>query len=77
MLIAEAVDTLITLGWALLAWLALAAAVASIALLAATALGWWAIRGLWRATRRPARTRSAIRARITARRARTRYGEAA
>jgi len=71
-LIAEAVDTLITLGWALLAWLAVAAAVASIILLAAIALGWWAIRGLWRAARRPT-----SRARLAARRARSRYSEAA
>ncbi|WP_409469103.1 hypothetical protein [Streptomyces sp. HC307] len=43
-MIAEAIDTLITLGWAL-------AAVAAVVLLAGTAVGAWAVRGLWRTVR--------------------------
>jgi hypothetical protein len=46
--IAEAIDTAITLGWALAAWIAVLAAVASIVLLAGTAVGMWAVRGAWR-----------------------------
>lgn len=50
-MIGEAVDTVITLGWALLAWIAVLAAVASVVLLAGTAVGAWAVRGLWRTSR--------------------------
>jgi hypothetical protein len=46
--IAEAIDTVFTLGWALAAWVAVFAAVASIVLLAGTAVGMWAVRGTWR-----------------------------
>lgn len=47
-MIAEAVDTLITLGWALAGWLIFFAAVASVLTLAAIATGAWAVRGAWR-----------------------------
>lgn len=52
-MIGEAVDTAITLGWALAAWIAVLAAVGSVVLLAGTAVGMWAVRGAWRALRRP------------------------
>lgn len=72
-MIAEALDTLTTLGAAVLAWLAVAAFIAAIVLLAATALGWWAITELWRTVRRPTWARSAVRAHLTGRRARRRH----
>jgi hypothetical protein len=46
--IAEAVDTAVTLGWALAAWIAVGAFVAAVVLLGGTAVGAWAVRGLWR-----------------------------
>lgn len=52
-MIGEAIDTLITLGWAVLAWIAVLSAVASIVLLAGTAVGMWAVRGAWRRLSRP------------------------
>src|SRR5688500_5804197 len=48
--IAEVIDTVFTLGWALLAWIAVAAAVGTIVLLTGVALGTWA----WRTARRRA-----------------------
>ncbi|CAM5591063.1 hypothetical protein [Streptomyces purpurascens] len=75
-MIADAIDTVITLGWALLAWVAVLAAVASIVLLAGTAVGAWAVRGLWRNAVRPAWARSRRRARLVAR-ANREYDEAA
>jgi phage-related minor tail protein len=71
--IAEALDTLMALGTAVLAWLAVVAAVLTIVLLAAAALGWWAIRGLWRAARKPTWARGTVRAHLAGRRARHRY----
>lgn len=47
-MIADAIDTLIALGWALLAWIAVAAFVGTVVLLGGTAVGAWAVRGLWR-----------------------------
>jgi hypothetical protein len=75
--IAEAIDTAITLGWALFAWVAVLAAVASIVLLAGTAAGMWAGRLLWRTAVRPAWARGRLRARLYARRTRPDYEEAA
>jgi hypothetical protein len=75
--IAEAIDTVITLGWALLGWIIVLAAVASIVLLAGTAAGMWAGRTLWRTVGRPAWARSRLAARRYARRTRPDYEEAA
>lgn len=75
-MIADAIDTAVTLGWALLAWIAVLAAVTSLVLLAGTAVGIWATRAVWHAAR-PAWTRSRLRARRTARRTRRDYEEAA
>jgi hypothetical protein len=47
--IAEAIDTVITLGWALLAWLTVFATVGTIILLGAATTGAWAWRTAWRA----------------------------
>lgn len=70
-MIAEAVDTLVTLGWALAAWIAVLAAVAAVVLLAGAALGAWAAGVVWRRVVRPSWARGRLRARIyTARRLR-------
>ena len=61
-MIAEAVDTLITLGWALAGWLIFFATVASILTLAAIATGAWAARGAWRAVTGPSWRRGRVRA---------------
>lgn len=66
-MIAEAIDTLITLGWAVLAWVAVLAAFATIVLLAGTAVGMWAAQTLWRRVARPAWARGRARARLLAR----------
>lgn len=50
-MIAEAIDTAVTLGWALLAWIVLTAVFATAALYAVIAAGWWVWRGVWRAVR--------------------------
>lgn len=47
-MIGEAVDTAITLGWALAAWITVLAVVGAVVLLAGTAVGMWAVRGAWR-----------------------------
>lgn len=52
-MIGEVVNTAITLGWALAAWITVLAAVGAVVLLAGTAVGMWAVRGAWRALRRP------------------------
>ena len=49
-MIAEAVDTLRTLGWAVLAWLAVGAFAAALGLLAVTAAVAWILRAAWRLT---------------------------
>jgi multisubunit Na+/H+ antiporter MnhE subunit len=74
--IAEAIDTLITLGWAALAWLTVLAAVTAIVLLAGTAVGAWAVRAVWR-TARPTWARGRHHAQRIARRTRPDYEEAA
>lgn len=48
-MIAEAIDTVITLGWALAAWLTVFATVGTIILLGAATTGAWAWRTAWRA----------------------------
>ena len=50
-MIGEAIDTALTLGWALIAWIAVLATVGTIALLAAAVTGAWAWRAAWRAVR--------------------------
>ncbi|MGW7498624.1 hypothetical protein ACWGKA_30640 [Streptomyces luteogriseus] len=82
-MIAEAIDTAITLGWAFLAWLALLSLVTGIALYAAIAISWCALRTLWligraiwRSLGRPAWARSRYAARRIARATRD-YEEAA
>lgn len=66
-MIHEAIDAAITLGWALLAWIAVAAAVGTVVLLTGVALGTWA----WRTARKrvsgPSWARGRFRARIRAR----------
>lgn len=50
-MIGEAIDTAITLGVALLAWIFLAAAVGTVVLLGAAAAAAWAVKTLWRTVR--------------------------
>ncbi|WP_171108629.1 MULTISPECIES: hypothetical protein [unclassified Streptomyces] len=80
-MIAEAVDTLITLGWGLLAWIVLTSLAAALALHAVIAIAWWTARTLWRAIRRacrrPSWARRPLAARRIARRTRPDYEEAA
>ncbi|MFI6251478.1 hypothetical protein [Streptomyces sp. NPDC051016] len=66
-LFTDAITTLYHLGWAALAWLAVLAAVATIVLLAGTAVGAWAVSAVWRRTVGPSWARGALRARIHAR----------
>ncbi|MFC9686838.1 hypothetical protein [Streptomyces sp. NPDC056948] len=75
-MIAEAIDTVLTLGWALLAWVAVLAAVGSIVILAAIATGAWTVRLVWRTVVRPSWARGRITARRIARATRD-YEEAA
>lgn len=51
-MIAEALDTLITLGWALLGWITVLAAVGTIVILTTAATGVWAIGAVRRVFRR-------------------------
>lgn len=67
-LIADALDTIRILGWALAGWVALFAAVGTILILTTAATGAWALRALWRRTAGPSWRRSHVRARILARR---------
>jgi hypothetical protein len=67
-LLVEAIDTAIRLGWALLGWIIFLATVAAILTLAALATGATVVRGVWRHTAGPSWRRSALRARILARR---------
>ncbi len=66
-MIADAIDTVITLGWVLLAWIAILSAVGTITVLAVAAGGAWAIRTLRRRHTRPSWARSPLRARFLAR----------
>lgn len=75
-MIAEAIDTLITLGWWALGWIVVLSVVATTALLTLAVFGSWAAAGLWRATR-PTWARGRARAWLHARRTRDDYEEAA
>lgn len=68
-LFVEAIDTAIHLGWALLGWIIFLAAVGSILVLSAIATGAYGARAVWRRAAGPSWRRSALRARIHARRA--------
>lgn len=57
-MIAEAIDTVITLGWALLAWIVLCALFATAALYTLTVTAAWIVAGLWRAGRAVAALRT-------------------
>jgi hypothetical protein len=73
--IAEAIDTAYTIGWAIAAWIMAAAFVATVVLfttMLAVAQGWKTAR---RALRGPSWRRGRLRARIHARRHRTRHSE--
>jgi hypothetical protein len=81
--IGEAVDTALTLGWALAVWIVLLAAVGTLAGWTVVVTVAWACRALWRActaawqgTTGPAWARSRLRARLYARTKRD-YREAA
>lgn len=50
-MIADAVDTAITLGWALAAWIVLTAAVGTLALWTVVVTVWWTVRASVRAAR--------------------------
>lgn len=47
-MIAEAVDTVLTVAWALAGWVVFLATVAAILVAAAAVTGAWAVRGAWR-----------------------------
>jgi hypothetical protein len=64
----EAVDTALTLAHTVWQWLIVGATIASILTLAALATGATVVRGVWRHTAGPSWRRSALRARILARR---------
>jgi hypothetical protein len=64
--IGEAIDTALTLGWALYGWIITLAAIASILTLAAIATGAWGAQALWRAATGPSWARGGFRARIYA-----------
>lgn len=68
-LFVEAIDTAVRLGWALFGWLIFLAIVGTILVLSAIATGAYGARAVWRATTGPSWRRSALRARIHARRA--------
>ncbi|MFF5842156.1 hypothetical protein ACFY74_11885 [Streptomyces massasporeus] len=76
-MIAEAIDTAITLGWGLAAWIVLLALAAALALHTVIAVLWWTLRALWRGFGRPTWSRNRLRARLYARRTRPEYEEAA
>jgi hypothetical protein len=74
--IAEAIDTVITLGWALFGWIIVLAVFGTVVIFASLATGAYAARSLWRVVGRPAWARSRRRARLIARATRD-YEEAA
>ncbi|MFI1371314.1 hypothetical protein ACH4UY_04790 [Streptomyces longwoodensis] len=63
---AEALDTLITLGWWALGWLIVLGVIGSILILSALATGAYTCRLAWRAAARPSWARGRLRARIHA-----------
>ena len=68
-LFVEAIDTAVRLGWALFGWLIFLPAVGSMLILTAIPTGAYGVRTAWRHTAGPSWRRSALRARIHARRA--------
>ena len=50
-MIAEAIDTVLTLGWALAVWIVLVSLTAALALHTVLVAVWWAGRAVWRAWR--------------------------
>ncbi|MGW2170376.1 hypothetical protein ACWC1C_07570 [Streptomyces sp. NPDC001705] len=52
MIIHEAIDTIFTLGWTLLAWIAALAALVTAVLFGTAAAMCWTVQVLWRRTRR-------------------------
>lgn len=66
MLIAEALDTLLTLGRWAIAWIAVLAFALTVILLGGSAVGAWAVRGTWRGVIRPSWAYGRRRARIYA-----------
>lgn len=67
-LLADAFATIRILGWAFAGWLLVFAAIGTIVVLAVAATGTWAVKAVWRRTGGPSWRRSAVRARILARR---------
>lgn len=67
-LLVDAFATIRILGWAFAGWLLVFAAIGTIAVLAVAATGTWAVKAVWRRTAGPSWRRSAVRARILARR---------
>jgi hypothetical protein len=65
--IAEAIDTAITLAWALAGWVIFAATVAAILTLAAILTGAYGVRALWRRTAGPSWARGRLGARMCVR----------
>jgi hypothetical protein len=65
-LLADAIDTAITLGWAFLIWLALVSLTAGLALYAVTVIAWWTLRALWRGLEGPSWRRGRLHARFLA-----------
>lgn len=63
-MIAEAIDTALTVGYALVGWVIFFATVAAILALAAIATGAWGVRAVWRRAVGPSWKRGRIRARI-------------
>lgn len=66
-MIAEAIDTAITLGWAFLAWLTLVSFTVGLALYTVTVIVWWTLRALWRGLEGPSWRRGRLHARFLAR----------
>ncbi|MFG2679219.1 hypothetical protein [Streptomyces sp. NPDC048392] len=52
-MITEALDTLYTLGWALLGWVVVLSALFTVIVLAIVAAVWWTGAVVWRLIRRP------------------------
>ena len=76
-MIAEAFDTIRTLGWAFAIWFAVLCLVTALALHTALAVLCWILRALWRGLGRQSWARCRLRARLYARRTRSNYEEAA
>lgn len=70
-MIADAIDTLYTLGWAALAWIVIVGVFGTITVYAIATAAWWVVHAVWKAARRrpggPSWRRGRLRARIFAR----------